>query len=235
MRNINISNEKKRDSIVKLEFTTKKRNWQYLTPDKQKTYTYKVIKYTNKESLPILKEKYGEGNTLAEALIQGDPEINLELTGRFLKHASKVLVNGDQKIVHHVSIREIKYNSQNEPIEEKIPEDVFANIAVEGKPLVWTGKYIPKPDAIKKFVFVRKYQLKHTNGLTFDFLFDISKQLHEKNALMLIGADAKGAPLILSNSGKPYRGFLEGRIQDNKYVLILHLSNIELKGIETHD
>ncbi len=235
MRNINISNDKKRDSFVKLDFTTKKRNWQYLTPDKKKTYTYKVIKFTNKEALPILKEKYGEENALAEALINEDPEVNLEMTGRFLKHTSKVLVNPEQKIVHHVTIREIKYNPQNEPIEEKIPEDVFANISVEGKPLVWTGKFIPKSEAIKKFVFVRKYQLKHTSGITFDFLYDMAKQLHEKNALMLIGADAKGAPLILSNNGKPYRGFLEGRIQDDKYILILHLSNIELKGLQNHD
>ncbi len=235
MRNINISNDKKSDSLVKLDFTTKKNNWHYLTPDKQKIYTVKVIKYSNKEDISVLKEKYGEGNDLANALINEDPEINLEITGRFLKNTTKVLVTPDQKIVHHVIIREIKYNAQNEPIEEKVPEDVFANIAVEGKPLVWTGKFIPKKEAIKKFVFVRKYQLKHISGLTFDFLYDMAKQLHEKNALMLIGADSKGAPLIMSNNGKPYRGFLEGRIRDDKYLLILHLSNIELKGIETHD
>lgn len=234
MRNINISNDKKRDSFVKLEFTTKKRDWHYLTPNKEKTYTYKIVKFSNKEALPILKERYGEGNSLAEALIREDPEVNIEITGRFLKNTSKVLVNSEQKIVHHVTIREIKYNAKNEPIEEKIPEDIPANIAVEGKPLVWTGKYIPKTEAIQKFVFVRKYQLKHTSGLTYDFLYDMAKQLHEKNALMLIGADAKGAPLIMANNGKPYRGFLEGRIQNDKYILILHLSNIELKGIP-HD
>jgi hypothetical protein len=231
MRNINISNEKKRDSFVKLDFVIPKRTWQYLTPDKQKTHTFKIIKYTDKETLINLKEKYCEGNDLANALIDGDPEINLEMTGRFLKQISKVLVSPKQKIVHHVTIREIKFNPKNEPIEEKIPEEVPSNIAIEGKPLVWTGKFIPKNEAIKKFIFVRKYQLKHTSGLTFDFLYDMAKQLDEKKALMLIGSDAKGAPLILTHNGKPYRGFLEGRIQEDKYMLILHLSNIELKGI----
>ncbi len=231
MRNIHISNEKKRDSFVKLDFTLAPKRWQFLTPNKQKVHTYKVVKFTNQEALSKLKERYGDGNALAEALINEDPEINLELTGRFLKHTFKILVNPEQKIIHHVSIREIRYNPKDEPIEEKIPEEVFANIAVEGKPLIWTGKFIPKSEAIKKFVFVRKYQLKHSSGITFDFLYDMAKQLHEKNALMLIGADNKGAPLILSNNGKPYRGFLEGRIQEDKYLLILHLSNIELKGL----
>jgi len=87
--------------------------------------------------------------------------------------------------------------------------------------------------AIRKFVFTSTKQIIHTNGLTWDFLYDIASELHEKNALMLVGAGVKGnEPLIFHRGGKPYRGFLEGRIKDKSYVLLLHLSNMELKPPE---
>jgi hypothetical protein len=80
-------------------------------------------------------------------------------------------------------------------------------------------------------VFSKKYQLSHVNGLTFDFLYQLSKELDEKKSLMLIGSGEKGVgPLVFQNGGKAYRAFLEGRINDNGYLLILHLSNLELKS-----
>jgi hypothetical protein len=49
---------------------------------------------------------------------------------------------------------------------------------------------------------------------------------------MMIGGGAKGnEPLVFQDGGKTYRAFLEGRVKDNTYVLLLHLSNLELKGI----
>lgn len=67
---------------------------------------------------------------------------------------------------------------------------------------------------------------------TFDFLYEMAKKLSENNALMLIGSGPKGtAPLMISNNGTPYRGFLEGRIQGESFCLLLHLTNLELKGI----
>jgi hypothetical protein len=74
--------------------------------------------------------------------------------------------------------------------------------------------------------------MKHVNGLTFDFLFDIAKSLHEDNSLMLIGGGSKGnEPLVLYQGGMPYRGFLEGRVKGDKYCLILHLTQLELKEV----
>ena len=48
---------------------------------------------------------------------------------------------------------------------------------------------------------------------------------------MTMGGGKGGDPLVFSDGGKPYRGFLEGRINDKSYCLILHLSNQELKTI----
>lgn len=77
---------------------------------------------------------------------------------------------------------------------------------------------IPKDRAAKMFVFTENYQIKHVNGLTYDFLYEMAKKLSDASALMLIGGDEKGTPpLVLSRGGVPYRGFLEGRGDGSKY------------------
>ena len=54
----------------------------------------------------------------------------------------------------------------------------------------------PKNQALRKFVFARTYQLRHVNGLTFDFLYEMAKKLHDSNSMMLLGGGEKGnAPL----------------------------------------
>jgi hypothetical protein len=99
------------------------------------------------------------------------------------------------------------------------------------QPLAWSGKLLPKREVYNKFVFVAKLQVVHVNGITYDFLFDIARQLEEKNSLLLVGAGPKAAqPLILRYGALPYRAFLEGRTRGAEYCLLLHLSNIELKA-----
>ncbi|HEY2909269.1 MAG TPA: hypothetical protein VGI99_03435, partial [Gemmataceae bacterium] len=82
-----------------------------------------------------------------------------------------------------------------------------------------------------KFVMAAKMQLHHINGLTYDFLFGIAKELQAKNSLMLMGAGPKAnQPIVLRRGSVPYRGFLEGRTNGDEYCLLLHLSNMELKA-----
>ena len=79
-------------------------------------------------------------------------------------------------------------------------------------------------------MFGTKKQLIHVNGLTYDFLYEIAKELHKKDSLMLLRGGEKGdRPLVMNRGGKPYNAFLEGRIEKDAYMLILHLSNMELK------
>jgi hypothetical protein len=39
--------------------------------------------------------------------------------------------------------------------------------------------------------------------------------------------------LVMNDGGKPYRAFLEGRIKGDKYCLVLHLTDQELKPLPT--
>jgi hypothetical protein len=83
---------------------------------------------------------------------------------------------------------------------------------------------------VYKVVFTNKKQLVHINGLTFDFLFDMSKDLDKRGSLLLVRAGEKGdRPIVMSRGGKSYNAFLEGRVRGDSYCLILHLSNMELK------
>ena len=86
---------------------------------------------------------------------------------------------------------------------------------------------------LQKFVLVRKLQLCHLDGLTFDFLHGIAKELQEKESMLLLGGGPKGKqPLIFQRNGSPFRGFLEGRVKGDGYLLVLHLSNLELKRVD---
>ena len=51
---------------------------------------------------------------------------------------------------------------------------------------------IKREDAVRKFVFSRTLQLWHSDGLTFEFLFNIAKELDENNEMMLVGSGEKG-------------------------------------------
>ena len=60
----------------------------------------------------------------------------------------------------------------------------------------------------------------------------MAKKLDEKDSLMMLGGGESGKePLVMNDGGKPYRSFLEGRVKDNKYCLILHLTDQELKSL----
>lgn len=232
-RLINISNEKDRNSEIIFENTPNKQVVFYETDEKETAKSKKIIKGVAKHSIESLLKEHGDPDKLADALIESDPELDMEVTGQFLTASTRVFVNQDQKVVFRIKSKEFVFLPDGTLKEEREPKQLPPNVCIEA-PLKWSGKFFPKKDVFSKFIFARKYQLKHTSGLTYDFLFDIAKKLDEKKSLMLIGSGAKGmGPLVFQEGGKPFRGFLEGRVENDKYLLLLHLSNLELKPIPT--
>ena len=125
---------------------------------------------------------------------------------------------------------EVLYDQTGREIERRTPHACPANID-DHSPIVWTGKLIPRDDAVRRYAFTRQYQVRHVDGLTHDFLRNMAEELDRTRSLVLIGAGQRGsAPLVLERNGTSYRGFLEGRIDEDKYLLILHLTNIELRN-----
>jgi hypothetical protein len=158
----------------------------------------------------------------------------MELMGLKLEGMKRIYITPDQRVAYGVTLSEHVFLADGTEKEVRPESTTTANIAIDGMPLRWTGKLIPKDKAARMFVFKKNYQVQHINGLTYDFLYDMAKKLADANAMMLLGAGAKGVePLVMSNGGTPYRAFLEGRVANDKYALILRLTNLELKGIPT--
>jgi hypothetical protein len=233
MPDISLFNSVGRDAVVKLQSVATPLRVRWLDPAGRQVSTARVIKSTIESDLASLGEKLGDLRSIGAAIRDGDPELDLETAGRMLEETSRVYIDRSRKIVHRVQELEIIRNpdgSERSRRPKAIPDK---NVGGDVTPLKWSGILVPKHEAIRKFVFVQKMQLAHINGLTYDFLFGMAKELEAKNSLLLLGAGAKSnQPLVLRRGGSAYRGFLEGRTRGETYRLILHLSNLELKAPE---
>ena len=229
-RYIHIADAKGRDAEIIFNSKPKKPTVKLVTEKGEEVQSLRVLKGAINNSFEGMSKSIGEGEAIAQAMITSDPEIDLNITGRFINGSSRVYIDQDLKPVSRITKKEIVHNPDGSVKEERVPKELLANILSEIA--VKPGKLFPKKDMYNKLVFAKKYQLHHINGLTFDFLFEMAKELHDKESLMMLGGGAKGnEPLVFQDGGKTYRAFLEGRVKDNTYVLLLHLSNLELKGV----
>ena len=231
MRKINLSNDTKRDAEVAFGTTFHRSTPLYKTAEGKKSVNEQLVRATMKTTDEALLSQYGDG--LVDALISSDPEVDMEQFGQKVEGLKKVFVTPQQKIAYGVTLSEHVYLADGTEKEVRPEQTTSANIAVDGLPLRWTGKLIPRQKAMRMFMFKKSYQVQHVNGLTYDFLYDMAKKLSDADAMMLVGGGQKGTdPIVMANGGTPYRAFLEGRVDGDKYALILRLTNMELKSIE---
>ena len=231
MANINLTDPRKRDAVVKAESISPKERIRYIGPKGGASYTRKVLKSTvDHDYDTLIEEAKGDNEALAKMLIESDIEVDTEIFGRFLYNASRVYINEDEEVTYRIQQNEVIFTPEGKFKERRQRERAEANVDSD-IPLSWTGKKIDKNEAIRSYVFTSKLQIVHINGLTYDFLFGMAKELHESKNLMLLGGGKNGKePLVFRRGSTPYRGFLEGRIKKDSYILFLHLSNAELKS-----
>lgn len=229
IRAIHISNDRKRDAQVAFDAQPVASTLRRVLPSGEEPAGVRLVKVTA-ETARCLADKY-EPAQMLEAILEGDPDMDLEVTGRKLRRTRRIFVDRNYEIVYHVNLFQVVMNPDGTERERRELQKVPGNVN-ERIPLRWTGRFFNRQDALRRFVFTRNYQLRHVNGATFEFLYNMAKELSEADAMVLIGAGKKGTdPILLSRGGQPYRGFLEGRIDGDKYCLILHLTDIELKGL----
>lgn len=232
MGTINLSNSNNRDAIVNTETVRSPLRVRWLDEKGRQAANVRILKCTVDRDCDELVKQAGSLEKVSDLLLKGDPEVDMETYGRFLSDTSRVYIDADKKIVHKVQEWEIVRNPDGTERERR-PRKVAAPNTSTETPLKWSGKLMKKAEVYNKFVFAAKMQIVHVNGLTFDFLYAMAKELEEKQSLMLMGAGPKSnQPLVIHRGGTQYRGFLEGRTQSGKYCLILHLSNMELKAPE---
>ena len=229
MPGINLTDSRNRDAVVKAESTRVTEPVRYLGPNGGRCYTRRVLKATVEHDYETLVEKHGSPEKLGAALVAGDPEVDIEIFGTSLWNVSRVYTGPDDELVFRIEQFEVVRGPHGKLRERRPRERAEANVDAD-VPLKWTGTMLLKDEAYNRYVFTSKLQIVHVNGLTFDFLYDIAKELHEAKALMLVGGGKSGKqPLVFRRGSVPYRGFLEGRIDGERYILLLHLSNMELK------
>ena len=225
---LRLGDSRGRDARVRMEPKTSALPICFWTEDGRPVTPTKIIKSHLSKTYSQLISQCKNDNELARYLMECDPEIDMEAAGRMTGSTERILLDSKGKVLYAASEVEVIHDANGYEVERGEPVDTPANIDTK-TPLVWTGKLFKRAEAVRKFVFSRNYQIRHIDGLTFDFLFAIAQELAGADSLVLIGAGINGSdPIILERNGLPYRGFLEGRVQGEKYLLILHLSHLEL-------
>jgi hypothetical protein len=173
----------------------------------------------------------------AQELIAGDPELAPERAGESLEVESLTAAYYDPAGERPEPIGDFKqidivYDAAGAEKERRA--HVTRKTNLDDLHPIKIGKRLPLAQGLTAFVFKQVYQLVHEDGVTKDFLYEIARELEEKQELALLGAGPKGnQPLVVRDKGAPYRAFLFGEIgrgeDDGKYKLLLLLSDQELK------
>lgn len=193
----------------------------------------RLIKSTEKTSYEALLARFhGDTEGLGKALVEGDPEIDLEQVGRRLGNATRVWVGPEGNVLYAARVLSVVTGLDGAERSRADFVDVEATVGEEQPPLLWSGRLMPIEQVVRRFALVRKVQLRHVNGLTFDFLLEMARELDREGKMLRVGAGPKAQlPLIFQTNGSPFHGFLEGRVEGETYRLVLHLSNLELKRV----
>jgi hypothetical protein len=189
---------------------------------------------------PFLEEMLKDAD-LHREFLDFDRELDLEVAGKLIGRTSQILLNSEYQLCYNFTEYEIKRNREGKIIpcetcgeiycEHRIKRQTKANIDLDRQPVRWISvMMIDKLKVIKTWSFSQSYQIRHVDGLTYKHLYDMAKILHESNKMVLMAPIEQHQPqkLVLRNAGKPFYGWLEGRIQGDKYALILHRTTLKL-------
>ena len=232
VRKIRLADHRGREATVILVPSRKPPAQGYVDASDSPVRFARLVKATEAASHAALLSRYSDPDLLSQALIEGDPEMDLDVVGREAGSCDRVWVGQDGQPLYSARVIEVVRDRDGNEIARREPVDVPSNLVPDAPPR-WSGKLIPRAEAARRYAFTRAYQIRHTNSLEFDFLFGLARHLEERDALALVGSGPKGkGPLILERNGPPMKGFLEGRTKGDMYLLILHLAAFELKQPE---
>jgi hypothetical protein len=187
-----------------------------------------------------------DASLTAQAIIDGDPEIDLTLAGNSVERDQLSTAYFDASAASPAPIGDFNdldlvYSASGEERERRQHKTRKANLD-ELHPIK-LGKRMPVTEMLSQFVVRSCVQLAHVDGLTFEFLRDIARDLQQKGEVVALGSGPKGlGPLILRESGTAYRAFLFGEVDDHqsqaaqgaidqnqRYKLLMLLSDQEFK------
>jgi hypothetical protein len=175
-------------------------------------------------------------DNLIETLSKKDDEIDINLLGKLVNNTSYITVNKDLEPVYNFTLID-KLQQPDGSIQERPHQRTLSTINSD-IPVIITEKLYDPEELMLNYIFRKSYYITHYDGVTFKFLFDIAKWLSEEGKFAEVEAfnieTKKRDAIVLVDGGRKYpRGFLEGIVNNNRYCLILHLTDQELKLPET--
>jgi hypothetical protein len=232
LRRIWLADHRGRDAVVAL--VPRRRNGQtrYADTSGSRVRFSRVVKATEATAWERLRSEHGDPELIAQALLYGDPEVDIETVGREAGPCDRVFIDGQGKPLYSARPIEVLFDGNGTETSRRDPVDVPANLVPDAPP-VWSGRLLSRDEAVRRYAFTRAFQMRHTNALEYDFLFGLATHLEQQESLALVGSGPRGiGPLITERNATPAKGFLEGRIQGDKYLVVLHLAAFELRPPE---
>jgi len=207
-------------------YRKKKRTYQTKTGEKTIYRRFLKFDIDKRPKLLLQDPKFFEN------VRDADVDVDVELTGRLIKKTRKITVNEDYIPVYNFmmyDILELPDGSKKERVHQHTQGNIMDKIPVR----ISQDLYDPK-EVMLSYVFRRNLYIKHNNGLTFKFLYDLAKKLSDLQKFARVDTydpkTKKRAPLALYDGGRKFpRAFLEGKVKEKSYCLVLHLSDQELK------
>ena len=226
-RKIRLTDHRDRDAVVALEACRVADDIRYRSATGAVVRHVRLVKSSAAINHESLLDRFGDQQALAKALVAGDPEMDIEAAGKETGSCKRVFVDGNGAPMYTARIVEVVYGPDGVERERREPKSCSSNLL---DPRPWSGKFLSRELAARRFAFTRKYLVRHVDALTFDFLFSLALDLESKASLLVIASGARGTgPLILERNGAPMLGLLEGRTDGDGYLLILHLASFEFR------
>ena len=129
MAQINICNSAGRDALVTADNMAAGLKVRWVDDQGRQASSVRLLKAPVEKDVASLQSQFGDLGRVANALIETDPEIDLENTGRYLRETTRVYIGPDRAVVHRAEFWEIIRNPDGTERERRPRKLLDANVA----------------------------------------------------------------------------------------------------------
>ena len=116
-----LANAKSRWARVRIESRNPRSETMFIGPDGSPVTSTTFIKSTLDTGYGALNKRYGCDDAIAEAILNGDPEIKIETVGRSAGRTERVLLDPDGNALYAALPQEIVFAPDGTEIERREP------------------------------------------------------------------------------------------------------------------
>jgi hypothetical protein len=220
IRRLRLADHRGREALVALLPVHATTRIHYQGPEGQPVLHRRRIKLPTERIYP----PGADPDDVSRALIDGDPDIDLELTGRTTGPCERRWLDQDGHPCYAPSYVEVRTHADGTERARR-PLPMRPATLVTARPRVWSGVVRSRTDVIRTEIFTRAYQVAHTTALEFDFLSALAQYLQDGAMMVQVGSGAHGTgALRCERNGLAYRGWLDGHVGADGYQLVLYLA-----------